>query len=559
MQPLPGRQRARPRQRGARRRCRGRPAAARGTARRARRRTRKRRPRRPDRRPRAARRRLRLDLPRRRRAGRRHVPGRASQTCRAGRRVELDERAATVRVPAGVELDLGATAKALACDRAATAAAAVAGCARSSRSAATSPSPASRPTAAGPFGSPTTTRRRSTRPGPTVALAGGGLATSSTTVRRWRSGATELHHLVDPRTGRPAESPWRTVSVAAKTCVDANVASTASFMLDDAPAWLEARRLPARLVSVGGASTLVARLAGGGRVSSHALWFATRGSGVVSLLLLTAIVVLGVAGATRWRSTRWPRFVVAGLHRNLTLLALVVHRAARAHDRARRLRADLDRQRDPSVHVAVPADLARSRRGRVRPPARADGHEPAARADRLRALARAALARVRVVADRARARARHRHRRARRVDAGRHRRLRRLRGRARCSGASRADRATPGLRTRGDDRRRSLLRSRSAAGISAGPAQHGWAARAGTPKSLLAPTTSSSSQAAAAPVVDAPDERVHGHVHRSRSRVVAGRERTRARQHLRQDDRRATPACSGSGFRASRSTAAASP
>jgi methionine sulfoxide reductase heme-binding subunit len=58
-------------------------------------------------------------------------------------------------------------------------------------------------------------------------------------------------------------------------------------------------------------------------MSSKALWFATRGTGVVSLILLTAIVVLGVAGATRWRSTRWPRFVVAGLHRNLTLLALV--------------------------------------------------------------------------------------------------------------------------------------------------------------------------------------------------------------------------------------------
>ena len=58
-------------------------------------------------------------------------------------------------------------------------------------------------------------------------------------------------------------------------------------------------------------------------MSSQALWFATRGFGVVSLLLLTAIVVLGVAGVTRWRSSRWPRFVVAGLHRNLTLLALV--------------------------------------------------------------------------------------------------------------------------------------------------------------------------------------------------------------------------------------------
>jgi hypothetical protein len=58
-------------------------------------------------------------------------------------------------------------------------------------------------------------------------------------------------------------------------------------------------------------------------VNAHALWYATRGTGVVSLLLLTAIVALGVAGATRWKSTRWPRFVVAGLHRNLTLLALV--------------------------------------------------------------------------------------------------------------------------------------------------------------------------------------------------------------------------------------------
>jgi thiamine biosynthesis lipoprotein len=95
-------------------------------------------------------------------------------------------------------------------------------------------------------------------PGPTVALERGGLATSSTTVRRWRSGTSELHHIVDPRTGRPAESPWRTVSVAAKTCVDANVATTASFLLEDAPAWLEARGLPARLVGIDGKVALVA-------------------------------------------------------------------------------------------------------------------------------------------------------------------------------------------------------------------------------------------------------------------------------------------------------------
>jgi hypothetical protein len=59
-----------------------------------------------------------------------------------------------------------------------------------------------------------------------------------------------------------------------------------------------------------------------------AYWYLTRGSGVVALLLLTAGVVLGVLTSTRWGSTRWPRFVVSGLHKNLTLLAVafvVVH------------------------------------------------------------------------------------------------------------------------------------------------------------------------------------------------------------------------------------------
>ena len=59
-----------------------------------------------------------------------------------------------------------------------------------------------------------------------------------------------------------------------------------------------------------------------------AYWYLTRGTGVVALLLLTAGVLLGVLTSTRWTAPRWPRFVVSGLHRNLTLLALafvVVH------------------------------------------------------------------------------------------------------------------------------------------------------------------------------------------------------------------------------------------
>jgi thiamine biosynthesis lipoprotein len=87
-------------------------------------------------------------------------------------------------------------------------------------------------------------------PGPVVAIAEGGLASSGTHVRRWTTAGGELHHIIDPRTSRPAVTPWQTVSVAADSCVRANAASTAAIVLgDDAPEWLAERRLPARLAA----------------------------------------------------------------------------------------------------------------------------------------------------------------------------------------------------------------------------------------------------------------------------------------------------------------------
>jgi DMSO/TMAO reductase YedYZ heme-binding membrane subunit len=53
-----------------------------------------------------------------------------------------------------------------------------------------------------------------------------------------------------------------------------------------------------------------------------ALWYATRGTGVVALLLLTGTVLLGLLGPMRTASPRWPRFVLGGLHRNLSLLGV---------------------------------------------------------------------------------------------------------------------------------------------------------------------------------------------------------------------------------------------
>lgn len=53
-----------------------------------------------------------------------------------------------------------------------------------------------------------------------------------------------------------------------------------------------------------------------------ALWYLTRASGVVALVLLTAGLVLGILGSVRWRSERWPRFAVVSIHRNLTLFVV---------------------------------------------------------------------------------------------------------------------------------------------------------------------------------------------------------------------------------------------
>ena len=56
-------------------------------------------------------------------------------------------------------------------------------------------------------------------------------------------------------------------------------------------------------------------------LDAKSMWYVTRATGVVSLVLLTASVVLGVTEAVRWASDRWPRFVTAGIHKNVSLTA----------------------------------------------------------------------------------------------------------------------------------------------------------------------------------------------------------------------------------------------
>lgn len=114
--------------------------------------------------------------------------------------VRLHRDSGLLTVPAGTELDLGATAKAY-----------------------------------------------------TVVLTHGGLTTSTMTVRRWRRGGRIAHHIVDPRTGRLVDGPWRTASVYAQSALAANTASTAALVRgESAVSWLADHRLAARLVGVDG-------------------------------------------------------------------------------------------------------------------------------------------------------------------------------------------------------------------------------------------------------------------------------------------------------------------
>jgi FAD:protein FMN transferase len=154
----------------------------------------------------------------------------------------------------GVELDLGSTGKALAADLCAAAALRATGgggvlvsLGGDIATAGVVPDGGWRVLAADDSSTPSDTD------GEVVAIHGGALATSSTAVRRWTRGGIVLHHLIDPRTGLPAEGPWRTASVVAATCVDANIAATAAIVRGrSAVPWLDKLGLAARLVAISG-------------------------------------------------------------------------------------------------------------------------------------------------------------------------------------------------------------------------------------------------------------------------------------------------------------------
>ncbi len=175
------------------------------------------------------------------------------------RAVRLVVQTGSVRLPSGVSIDLGASAKAWAADRAAAAAARECECGVlvgvGGDIAAHGHAPA------GGWQVFVTDDHRDglSAPGQMVTIRSGGLATSSTAVRRWNRGGRAMHHIIDPSSGEPVRGTWRTVSVAAGCCADANTAATAAIVrAAEAVPWLTRLGLPSRLVGWDGSVTKVA-------------------------------------------------------------------------------------------------------------------------------------------------------------------------------------------------------------------------------------------------------------------------------------------------------------
>jgi FAD:protein FMN transferase len=165
------------------------------------------------------------------------------------RGVRLHREVGLLTVPIGTALDLGATAKAWTADHAART------LAERYRTAVLVELGGDLAVAGHrPGGWCIQVAERAGGDGQLVTVHSGGLTTSTTTVRTWRRGTSRMHHIVDPATGLPADGPWRTVSVAAPSALDANVASTAAIVRGaGAVGWLTGRGLAARLVGVDGA------------------------------------------------------------------------------------------------------------------------------------------------------------------------------------------------------------------------------------------------------------------------------------------------------------------
>jgi thiamine biosynthesis lipoprotein ApbE len=189
----------------------------------------------------------------------RHHPRVTARVLEGWRTVAIEPSTGVVRLPRGMKLDLGATAKAWAADRAAAAAFSATRCGVLVSVGGDIATSGTAPVGGWQIKVSDDHGAAPTAPGQLISIDSGGLATSSTAVRRWDHEGQTMHHIIDPHTGRPVQGSWRTVSVAAASCTDANIAATAALVrADAAPAWLAGLGLPGRLFAWDGTVQSVA-------------------------------------------------------------------------------------------------------------------------------------------------------------------------------------------------------------------------------------------------------------------------------------------------------------
>lgn len=173
-----------------------------------------------------------------------------SPGARCGGGASLDSATGLIELEAGVRLDLGGIAKGYAVDRACSLLAAAGPCAVNAGgdvSVTGRPWPVGVATPAGVL---------------TLELVEGAVATTGRDRRRWWTESGEAHHLIDPATGRPAESDLLRVTAVARTAVEAEVAAKALFLAGAKAAEEEANEkgIPAVLVRADGETVLAGGL-----------------------------------------------------------------------------------------------------------------------------------------------------------------------------------------------------------------------------------------------------------------------------------------------------------
>ena len=154
----------------------------------------------------------------------------------------------------------------------------------------------------------------------TLGLRSGALATSGRDHRRWHRGGVELHHLVDPRTGRPAVTSLLRVTAFAETAADAEVAAKALLLAGGPAARTEAEALgiPAcSSATTGASSRRRARMS-----SDPTFWIEARASGMLAFALLTAVGDRRARAQGTTLGTALKPATVTDTHRFLALLCL---------------------------------------------------------------------------------------------------------------------------------------------------------------------------------------------------------------------------------------------